>query len=308
MIRAALTLLVVFAGGSATIPAAEQDVRPPITGVSHLAIYAADLAASDDFYGRVLGARKAPDSEDPKGVRYYFSGTQFVELLPLPAGQGPGRLAHVAYTTTDAAALRRFLLRHGAKQVTALTTTEDGERAFSMHDPEGVEVRFVQPPVRTNPVAPAPVSARLLHVGQVVHDRAKQDAFYRDLLGFRPYWHGAMKEGATDWVSQQVPDGSNWLEYMMVGPGSTVDAGRIDARLLGVLNHLSLGVVDMKATVARLTAEGRLPARHDGPQLGRDGKWQANFYDPDGTRVELMELRPVAEPCCSPYTAEHPET
>jgi hypothetical protein len=38
--------------------------------------------------------------------------------------------------------------------------------------------------------------------------------------------------------------------------------------------------------------------------MGKDGKWQANLYDPDGTRVELMEFQPVMKPCCSPFTAE----
>jgi hypothetical protein len=40
--------------------------------------------------------------------------------------------------------------------------------------------------------------------------------------------------------------------------------------------------------------------------MGKDGKWQANLYDPDGTRVELMEFQPVTDPCCSPFTAPSP--
>jgi hypothetical protein len=36
------------------------------------------------------------------------------------------------------------------------------------------------------------------------------------------------------------------------------------------------------------------------PQIGRDGKWQLNLYDPNLTRVELMEPKPVRKPCCSP--------
>jgi catechol 2,3-dioxygenase-like lactoylglutathione lyase family enzyme len=131
--------------------------------------------------------------------------------------------------------------------------------------------------------------------------------FYRDILGFRPYWHGAMKEGAVDWISQQVPDGTDWLEYMMVGPGSTVPLDHVDADQLGVLNHLSLGVPNMEAAVTTLIDQDRLSPRHDGPQMGRDGKWQANLYDPDGTRVELMEFQPVTRPCCSPFTADSPK-
>jgi hypothetical protein len=29
-------------------------------------------------------------------------------------------------------------------------------------------------------------------------------------------------------------------------------------------------------------------------------KWQYNMYDPNFTRVELMEPKPVQKPCCSP--------
>ena len=41
-------------------------------------------------------------------------------------------------------------------------------------------------------------------------------------------------------------------------------------------------------------------------QMGKDGKWQLNVYDPDGTRVELMEFRPKERPCCSEFTAPYP--
>ncbi len=43
------------------------------------------------------------------------------------------------------------------------------------------------------------------------------------------------------------------------------------------------------------------------PKIGRDGKWQLNLYDPDGTRVELMEFTPVEKPCCSEFTRPHPK-
>jgi hypothetical protein len=43
------------------------------------------------------------------------------------------------------------------------------------------------------------------------------------------------------------------------------------------------------------------------PHIGRGGKWQLNLYDPDDTRVELMEFAPVQKPCCSEYTGPHPK-
>ena len=303
MIRSGWVLSLACVGSNA-LAAPATTPRPAIGGVSHIAVYARDIAASDRFYGFILGGKKAANPENPAGARYYFGPHQFVEVLPAPASQGPSMLAHVAYSTADAAALRTYLHSRGTK-VSDLSGKNDGDRWFSVRDPEGNEVRFVQPgaPIASSPSA---VSGRIIHVGYLVHIRSAEDAFYRDLLGFRPYWFGAMKGDAVDWVSQQVPDGRDWLEYMMVGPGSTVALGRVDARQLGVLNHVSLAVPNMEAAMTRLYAEERLPERHDGPSMGRDGKWQANLYDPDGTRVELMEYSAVAKPCCSPFTASDP--
>lgn len=290
----------------ATPASAESpQARPLVTGISHIAVYARDLGASDGFYGHILGGTKAADPEDAAGGRYYFGPRQFVEVLPAPAGQGPSMFAHVAYTTPDAAALRHYLASHGTT-ATELRTGRDGSRWFAVRDPEGNEVQFVQGGGIGAKLSPAAISSRIIHVGYLVHNRAAEDAFYRTLLGFRPYWFGAMKEGSVDWVSQQVPNGRDWLEYMMVGPGSTVALDHVDARELGVLNHVSLGVPNMEAAVTRLYAEDRLSERHEGPSMGRDGKWQANLYDPDGTRVELMEFHAVAKPCCSGFTAADP--
>jgi catechol 2,3-dioxygenase-like lactoylglutathione lyase family enzyme len=278
--------------------------RPAITGVSHLAVYSTDAAASQHFYEDILGAKKGADPETPRGVRYYFSPQQFVEVLPAPPGHGLSMLAHVAYNTADAAALRSYLAADGSRPG-ELHRGADGAW-FSVDDPEGNEVQFIQPATTDATAEPGAVSGRIIHVGFMVHDRGKQDAFYRQLLGFRPYWYGAMKAGTLDWVSQQTPDGPDWLEYMLVGSGSTTPLDHVDANELGVLNHLSLGVPNMEAAVTKLIAEGRLSPRHDGPQMGKDGKWQANLYDPDGTRVELMEFQPVTKPCCSPFTAASP--
>jgi catechol 2,3-dioxygenase-like lactoylglutathione lyase family enzyme len=286
--------------------AAAQSARPPITGISHICVYSSDAAATAHFYGDILKAHKGSDPEDPSGVRYYFSSTQFVEVLPLPAGQGISRLAHLAYITPDAAGLRQYLIAHGTAAPSPMHKGDDGSQWFELKDPEGNEVQFVQPPVPVPAVPETAISRRIIHVGMLVHSEAVEDHFYRELLGFRPYWYGAMFAGKTDWISQQVPNGHDWLEYMMVGDGSTTPLDHVNARELGVLNHFSLGVPNMEQAVTVLYREDRLSPRHDGPQMGKDGKWQANFYDPDGTRVELMEFQPVMQPCCSGFTAESP--
>ncbi len=298
-LRLAIVLLL------APLTALAQQQRPPITGISHMCVYAHDMAASDNFYGHILGATKAPDPQDPAGARYYFSPTQFIEVLPLPADQGISRMACVAYTTTDAAALRSYLAAHNVAHLSELHTSTDSAHWFDTQDPEGNKVQFLQSG-RRQTITTHPISDHIIHMGYLVHNRADEDHFYRDLLGFRPYWYGAMKPDALDWISQQVPNGHDWLEYMMVGPGSTTPTENLSAQHLGVLNHFSLGVQNMEQAVTTLYQQDRLPPRHDGPQMGRDGKWQANLYDPAGTRVELMEFQPVSKPCCSDFTASSP--
>ncbi|RYF09080.1 MAG: glyoxalase [Oxalobacteraceae bacterium] len=264
------------------------------------------MAKSEHFYTHVLGARKGMDPENAAGIRFYFSSRQFVEVLPAPTGHGASMLAHAAYLTTDAARLRSWLVAQGMTELGPVRGVAGGDRWFVTHDPEGNEVQFVQSASPDATAVPGAISSRVIHVGYAVHDRSKQDSYYRRLLGFRPYWFGAFEPTKVDWVSQQAPDGRDWMEYMMIGPGSDVPIAKVNANQLGVLNHFSLGVPNMQAAVTTLYRESRLSPRHDGPQMGLDGKWQANFYDPDGTRVELMEFQPVTKPCCSPFTAESP--
>jgi catechol 2,3-dioxygenase-like lactoylglutathione lyase family enzyme len=140
----------------------------------------------------------------------------------------------------------------------------------------------------------------MIHAGLLVHNRELEDHFYRDLLGFRLYWHGGMQPGETDWVAMQVPDGTDWLEYMLNQPEHP------DLRLMGVMNHISLGVADMKKAQKILESHGWKEHGEEKVQMGRDGKWQLNLYDPDLSRIELMEFQPVQKPCCAEFTGQHP--
>jgi hypothetical protein len=56
----------------------------------------------------------------------------------------------------------------------------------------------------------------------------------------------------------------------------------------------------------KLESHGWTPSATEHSQIGRDGKLQLNVFDPDLTRIELMEFRPVDKPCCSEFTAPHP--
>ena len=284
--------------------------RPKITGVSHIAVYTSDPAAADHFYREIIGAAKVADPENPKGVRYAFNATQFVEVLPLPAGQGINRLDHTAYRTDNAEGLRKFLAARSYKTPASVTRGADGSAWFTVIDPEGNKVEFVQPPENAKaPETPNAIGRHLMHLGILVHNRAVEDTFYRDLLGFRPYWYGGMEETRVDWVSQQTPDSHDWLEYMLVrGPETKGIPASISKHDLGVLDHFSLGENSVDAAFKILKDGNRLEGVvNDGStKIGKDGKGQFNLYDPDGVRAELMNFHATEKPCCSSFTAEDP--
>ncbi len=287
--------------------------RPKITGISHLAVYASDMAAADHYYREIIGAARLADPENPQGVKYAINDVQFIEVLPLPPGQGINRLDHTAYNTEDAEGLRRFLSAKAWKTPGNVEKGADGSQWFTVKDPEGNKVEFVEPTHLPKPVsAPNVIGRHIIHLGLMVQSRVVEDTFYRDLLGFRPYWFGGMVDGRLDWVSQQTPDSHDWLEYMLsAGKGARPDGSGIPADInqhdLGVLDHLSIGVVSVDAAHRELEKGNRLGGVHDAhTQIGKDGKGQFNLYDPDGIRLELMNFHATEKPCCSPFTAEDP--
>lgn len=294
---------------AASAVAAVAQARPAITGISHIAVYTSNPQATDRYYTFTVGAIKLPDPENPQGVKYAVSATQYIEVLPLPPHAGVNRLDHTAYNTVSAEGMRTYLAAKGWEVPASITKGSDGSRWFAVLDPEGNKVEFVQPPAHAHLDAPRAIGTHIIHMGFMVHSRAKEDTFYRDLLGFKPYWFGGMVEGKIDWVSQQVPNGHDWLEYMLTsGPSGSGIPANISQRQLGVLDHLSIGEVSVDTAYATLKNGGRLvDVRNDGhTQIGKDGKGQFNLYDPDGIRLELMNFHATQKPCCSPFTASDP--
>jgi catechol 2,3-dioxygenase-like lactoylglutathione lyase family enzyme len=282
-----------------SLPAfAQQPTRPPITGVAFARFYTTDSAAAQKFYGSTLGfERKEVDGT----WLYPVNHSQWIEVLTTPAPPQPNvRMAAVAFTTDDVVQLEHYLEAHSIKLDIPL---KNGQ--FGVRDPEGNLVIFVQQNserlVARALASPSAASTRIIHVGFIVTDRAKEDAFWQQILGFRPYWHGGPKDDSVDnWVSLQVPNGSDWLEYMLnSGPNPSLHQ-------TGVMDHFSLGVSHMNDAVTALARNHCEGPNCTKSQMGRDGKVQLNLYDPDETRVEFMEFAPAQEPCCSPFTGKHP--
>lgn len=286
-------------------PSATQVTRPAIVGVAHIALRTDNLEAARKFYNGVLGFQEPftytlPPEEGGQFLLTYFkvNDHQYVEVFPELTDPKQDRLSHISFETADAQQLRDYLASKGVEVPDKLDPMGDGNRGFDVKDPDGHVVEFVEyrpgslhsksfgkflPDTR--------ISQRIIHVGVVVRDRAAADHFYKDILGFHEIWHGGMKDSDTDWVDMRVPDGTDWLEYML-------NVHDPDPRTLGVMHHFALGVPDVKAGYKTVIKRGY--KADEKPQVGRDGKWQFNMYDPNFTRVELMEPKPVKKPCCSP--------
>jgi catechol 2,3-dioxygenase-like lactoylglutathione lyase family enzyme len=275
----------------------QQPARPAITGIAFMRVFTSDPAGAQRFYGDTLGYQR---QQQGGNWIYPVNSAQWVEVVPHLGPEPNSRMAAIAFTTRDAAALERYLQ---ASHVPIAEPLHAGQ--FSVHDPEGNLVIFVQAGseklVRSAPASPKATSERIIHVGFIAVNKQKEDNFWQTILGFKPYWHGGQKSDAdTDYVSLQVPDGTDWLEYML---NHSPSANLHDH---GMMDHFSLGVTKIDAAVTRLAAnhcEGNNCTR---TQLGRDGKMQLNLFDPDQTRVEYMEFKPVQQPCCSPFTGPHP--
>ncbi len=293
------TLCVLLSGRALSQP------PPAITGISHVTFYADDIAKSRQFYVETLGWHPVPATGTQPGLRFYANHTQYVELLPPPVRGQEHRLALVGFATADADRLRRFLAGKGIAVPASVTVESDGSRSFLVHDPEGNPVEFTQQGRRLSPPSPAalerPLSTHIMHAGYEVHNRALLDHFYKDMLGFHLYWQGGAKEGDVDWVMMQVPNGTDWIEYMLYLPANPTRAQ------LGSADHIAPGVVSVADLQRRLEQRGWTPPGGRNPQvLGVDGKLQLDLTDPDGTRIEFMEFKPVKPACCSPYTGRQP--
>jgi catechol 2,3-dioxygenase-like lactoylglutathione lyase family enzyme len=299
--RKAVTLLVfgIFAAvAHSQTPAVS---RPRILGIDHVSFYTTQPEGVAKLYGGTLGLASAAPVESGGLVRYIV-GKQWVGYSTAPDPKATDRMDHVAFTTDNVAALRRYLIAKGLK-VPAIEGHADHSLSFTVADPEGHRIEFVERGRSEPPAPPADsaVSRHMIHTGFVVYHRDAEDHFYRDILGFRLYWHGADKTGSPDdWMAMQVPDGTDWLEYMLNQPE------HMDLQLTGVMNHISLGVADMKKAQAILESHGWKPHGDEEAEIGKDGKWQLDVFDPDLSRVELMEFKPTQKPCCSDFTGPHP--
>jgi len=293
---AALVMALAALGVCGPGNAKEKPPRPKILGIASAHFYSTDMPGARKFYTLILhegdGCRWCKEA-DNKTMLITLPSGQMVTFSPAPNPVPQDLLWEVTLASDNVKAMKKYLAANGV----AIERQVHGDgAAFTVRDNEGHRLGFQQVAACWSPSNTD--ALRMMHTGFIFNDRAGADHFYQDILGFHLYWHGGMKQDVDQWVAMQVPEGTDWIEYMLRIPP---DANK---HTRGVMNHMALGVVDIHETEKRLIADGWKPTEQ--PKVGRDGKWQLNLYDPDETRTEFMEFTPKEKPCCSEFNGTHP--
>ncbi|HKA02131.1 MAG TPA: VOC family protein [Candidatus Solibacter sp.] len=276
--------------------------RPKIVGIANIAIKVDNLDDARKFYNGVVGMAEAFATKDPAITGdlacFKVNDRQFVEVSPSLKEENEDRLIRIGFETTDARGLRVYLAAKGVDVPARVEDDANGNRSFIVHDPDGHSVQFVQympGSVHTRDIgkhlSPQRISDHMLHLGVWVVDPVKADAFYKDVLGFRLQWKGGRSDDRFEWISMMVPDGHDWIEYM-------VNGSRPSPKSLGVLHHYALESLDLQEVYKTVVERGYKPPQE--PNIARDGRWLLQLYDKNYTRTEMMIRKPVQTPCCSP--------
>lgn len=296
-----------------TCPLFAQSVqRPKILGISHAGYFVSDLPKALDFWHGLLGYDEPYDLKNPDGtIRIAFikiNDHQHIELFNQQPPAGSGHLSHIAFLVSNAEQMRLYLNAHGIPAGNSVGKGKTGDRNFEIKDPDGTLVEFVESQPdgmerrNAGKFLPATrISDSIYHLGFLVGNSEKSIHFYGDILGFREFWRGSANGKELSWIDMRVPDGKDYVEFMLYR-----DLRPPNER--GGSEHVSLVVPDLAAAIA--TLESRLAYKTYAKPLdshtGVNGQRQVNLFDPDGTRVELMEPFTASGKPVPPSTAPPP--
>ena len=286
--------------------------RPKILGVAHIALYVSDLGKARVFYKDFLGyaepyALKGKDGTD-RIAFIKINEDQYLELFAEEPQHNDGQLNHISVETDDANGMREYLAAKGVKVPDKVGKGQIKNSNFNVNDPDGHTVEIVQyePDSWTRAakgkfLPDTRISTHMPHVGILIGPLDRAMKFYRDILGFQEFWRGGGSPRMLSWVNMRVPDGEDYIEFMLYKTPP-------DKEQRGVKNHICLVVPDIEKAVATLKA--RPAYKTYGKEIeiktGVNRKRQANLFDPDGTRVEIMEPNTVDGKPTPPSTAPPP--
>jgi catechol 2,3-dioxygenase-like lactoylglutathione lyase family enzyme len=255
-------------------------------------------------------------------VFFKVNNRQYIEVRP-ESTAGEPRYVGSAIETNDAEAMRLFLQSLGYAVPDKVDKTPAGDLSFQLRDPDGHLYEILQYTPESLSVktvgkflSDERVSARILHVGISISKQETVD-FYLKGFSLREFWRadptmsapGAMRNAnampparpiLASLSNLKLPESDDYIEWSLIhahpageaAPENTKRSGRGGGGGL-VGGHIALLVPDMARAVAFLRAKPAWKdytrAAQQESHVGVNHKWQGNFFDPDGTRVECME-------------------
>lgn len=125
----------------------------------------------------------------------------------------------------------------------------------------------------------------IAHAAYTVKDMDASVAFYEKVLGFEKAFVMNHPETGKPWIVYIHVAKDQFIELFFDGiyphPYSDDNIG---------YSHLCLEVRDIQEAAAAIRSAGA-PLDQE-PSLGVDGNWQCWTHDPDGNRIELMQMMP----------------
>ena len=124
------------------------------------------------------------------------------------------------------------------------------------------------------------------HLALTVENMDKSLEFYCDILGFERAF--------------EIRDNENqpWIEYIKVAPGQFIElfygglSKQLEERNQIGFNHICLEVNDINEIANHIKMKGLTLDVE--PTKGKDNNYQCWIKDPDGNRIEFMQLEPTS--------------
>ncbi len=124
----------------------------------------------------------------------------------------------------------------------------------------------------------------IAHWALKTHDAERLLGFYRDVLGFDEMMRLHRDSGELWLVYLRVTD----TQYLEIFPEG--EPGSAPSESATAMNHICLAVDSVDTTADWLITKGIEIFR--APKLGADGNRQCWIKDPDGNRIEFMQMMP----------------
>lgn len=124
----------------------------------------------------------------------------------------------------------------------------------------------------------------LAHAALMVYDVDNALKFYRDTLGFTEMMRLSHDSGELMLVYLRMTDD----QFIEIFPGGKQKRGPDWNDT--AFNHICLSVENIEETATALRERGIIIT--SGPKLGLDGNYQCWIEDPEGNRIEFMQLMP----------------